>query len=183
MKKEKSSIKIKLNLKLKLFLLLFIITISILIGMIILSIKDNQVVMNKYESKYINFIYDNNFYLVDDKDDIELHTKDDENTIIIKKLDYTKSAQEKDQYEIAASLSYQVIQKSDDYIETYNDYVKDSHNTKYYYLYENYDKERQIEVISIFEKKYIFVVIFSSSSSEFDLYKESIDIIVDSIEV
>ena len=104
-------------------------------------------------------------------------------TLVIKKLDYTKSAQEKDQYEIAASLSYQVTRKSDGYIETYNDYVKDNHNTKYYYLYENYEKERQIEVISIFEKKYIFMIIFSCNNSKFDLYKESIDIIIDSIEV
>lgn len=183
MNDEKKTFIIRLNLKLKLFLLVFVITICVLIGMIVLSMKQENVVINKYESDYINFMYDNNFYLVDDKEYIELHTKDDENTLVIKKIDYTKSAQEKDQYEIAASLSYQVTRKSDGYIETYNDYVKDNHNTKYYYLYENYEKERQIEVISIFEKKYIFIVIFSCNNSKFDLYKESIDIIIDSIEV
>lgn len=183
MKKEKKPIRINLNLKLKLFLLVFIITVFVLIGMIIVSFKDEAVVMNHYESKYINFIYDNNFYIASEENQIELHTKDDENTIVIKKLDYTKSAQEKDPYEIASSLSYQVVQDNKDYIETYNDYIKSNHDTKYYYLYENYKTERQIEVISIFKKKYIFVVIYSASNSEFDLYKESIDIIVNSIEV
>ena len=183
MKKTPKTIRINLNLKLKLFLLVFVITTFVLIGMIILSFMDEDVVMNRYESKYINFIYDNNFYIVDEENQIELHTKDDENAIIIKKLDYTKSAQEKDQYEIASSLSYQVVQNNEDYIETYNDYIKSNHDVKYYYLYENYETERQIEVISIFKKKYIFVVIYSATNREFDLYKESIDIIVNSIEV
>lgn len=183
MENNKKTFKINLNLPLKLFLLIFIIIVFILIGLIILSIKKEDVVISKYESKNINFIYDNNFYLANDKEYIELRTNDGENTLIIKKLDYTKSAQEKDQYEIAASLSHQVIRKSDGYIETYNDYINNKHNTKYFYLYENFEKERQIEVISIFDKKYIFIVIFSCSNNEFDLYKESVDIIVDSIEV
>ena len=55
MNDEKKTFIIRLNLKLKLFLLVFVITICVLIGMIVLSMKQENVVINKYESDYINF--------------------------------------------------------------------------------------------------------------------------------
>lgn len=181
--KKKRSISIKLDIKLKLFILIIIIVICLLIGLILVSLKKDESLVTEYKSDYINFIYDNNFELVDDKDYIQLTDKDKTANIVIKKIDYTNNAKTKNQYEIASSLSFQVIQSEEGYIETYNGSEKVNELNRYYYLYENYDKERQVEVITIFDKEYIYVVIYSADNEEFDLYTESISLIVDSTKV
>ena len=175
MKKIRSNIKF--NLSLKLFLLIFTICICILIGLIINGMKKEKINFSKYVSDYINFNYDDTFEVSKEKDYIELTSKNKKTSIVIKKLDYTGNIKNKDKSEIVASLSYQVVEDEEKYKETYNGNEGD----KYFYLYENYEKRRQIEVISIFDESYIYVIIYSANNDEFDLYKESVDIIVDSI--
>lgn len=181
--KNKRSIKIKLDIKLKLYILLIIIIICILLGLILVSLKKEESLVTKYKSDYITFVYDNNFEIVDETDYIQLSDKDKTANIVIKKLDYSNNAKSKNQYDIASSLSFQVIEKEEGYIETYNGNEKINDINRYYYLYENYDKERQVEVITIFDEDYIYVVIYSADNEEFDLYTESISLIVDSTKV
>jgi len=183
MDNKKNKLNIKLTLKLKIFLLLFIIIISILIGFIISSFKEPRTTITKYKSDYIEFLYDNTFNIANEKEYIELRTNDKKATVIIKKIDYTSNAKIKDKYDISSSLAYQVVKDKDNYIETYNDYFVENNITRYYHLYENYNEKRQIEVINNFTKNYIYVVIFSANSNEFDLYSESLSIIINSIKV
>lgn len=172
--------KFQFDLKLKIFLLLFIVIISFLIGMIINNLKKESASINRYESDNMSFYHDNNFEIKDEKDGVELRNYDGSGIIVIKKMDYTETAQKKDKDQLATSLSYQVIGDDANYIELYNG--KDEERDNYYYLYENYEKERQIEVITIFTEKDIFVIIYQANSNEFDLYSESISLITDSIE-
>jgi len=181
MKKNKQKIKINFNIKLKLFLIFFIITCFILIGRIIVTFKEDTTIIKKYKSDYVNFIYDDNFKITKIKEEIYLEDKDKSSVIVIKKIDYTNNAKTKDKSEIASSISYQVIENEPNYIETYNN--SNDEKNKYYYLYENYEKEKQIEVITMFDKENIFVVIYSANSDEFDLYTESLNIVLDSIKV
>lgn len=181
--KKKRSITIKLDIKLKLFIILVAIIVFLLIGLIVLSLKEEKALITEYKSDYITFVYDNNFEVVNEKEYVELSDKDKTASIVIKKLDYTSNAKTKNQYDIASSLSFQVIGKEEGYIETYNGSEKVNDINRYYYLYENYDKERQVEVITIFDKEYIYVVIYSAENEEFDLYTESISLIVDSTKV
>lgn len=183
MAKKKKSITIKFNIKLKLFLILTTIIILILLGLIIVSFQQEPPMLEQYQSDYISFVYDNNFVIVSEEEYIELNNKDKSAAIVIKKLDYTSNAQNKGQSEIAASLSYQVIENEKDYINTYTEKEETNQQNIYYYLYENYEKERQIESITIFDNDYIYIIIYSADSSEFDLYAESIALIVESIEV
>ena len=181
--KKKRSIKIKLDIKLKLSILLITIIIFLLMGLILLSLKKEESVVKEYKSNYINFTYDNNFEIVDEEEFISLTDKDKTANIVIKKLEYTNNAKTKNQYEIASSLSFQVIETEEGYIETYNGSETINNKNRYYYLYENYDKERQVEVITIFDEEFIYVVIYSANNEEFDLYTESISLIVDSTKV
>ena len=80
-------------------------------------------------------------------------------------------------YEISNSLAFQVVKDNPNYIEIYNS----NKNNIYYHLYENYELKKQIEVINIFKDNSIYIIIYSADNNEFDLYKESIDIIVNSI--
>ena len=171
-------LNIKFNLSLKIFLIVFIIILCILIGLIINSTKKEEIKLNKYQSDYINFTYDNNFEVTNKKDYVVLTSKDKKTNIVIKKMDYTSNTKTKDKYEIASSLSYQVVENKN-YIETYDGII----DNNYYFLYEDYENKRQIEVINIFDDNYIFTIIYSASNKEFDLYKESIDLIVNSIDV
>lgn len=174
---KKKKLNIKFNLSLKLFLLIFLICISTLIGLIINSIRKETIELKTYNSDYISFSYDNNFEIIEEKDYIELISKDEKTNIIIKKIAYTNTTKEKDKYEISSSLSYQVIENKTDYIETYTGNEEDI----YYHLYENYNEKKQVEVINIFSENYIYIIIYSAENNEFDLYKESIDIIINSI--
>lgn len=180
---KKKKINIKFNLRLKLFLLTSFIIVSILIGLIINSFKEDEIIVHEYKSDYISFAYDNTFKIEKEKDYIKLITKDKKAMVAIKKLDYTTNSKDKNQSEIAASISYQVLENKNGYIETYNNYVNENNINRYYYLYENYKEERQLEVITTFEEDYIYVVIYSAKNNEFDLYSESISIIVNSLEV
>lgn len=181
--KKKRSITIKLDIKLKLFILIITIIVFLLIGLILVSLKEDDSLIKEYKSDYISFTYDNNFILVDEKEFISLTDKDKTANIVIKKLEYTNNAKTKNQYEIASSISFQVIETEEGYIETYNGSETINNMNRYYYLYENYDKERQVEVITIFDQEYIYVVIYSADNEEFDLYTESISLIVDSTKV
>ena len=172
-------LNIKFNLSLKIFLIVFLIITCILIGLLINSTKKEEIKLNKYKSDYINFTYDNNFNVYKQKDHIILTTKDKKTNIVIKKIDYTSNTKTKDKYEISSSLSYQVVENKKEYIETYNGII----DNNYYFLYEDYQNKRQIEVINIFDDNYIFTIIYSASNKEFDLYKESIDLIINSINV
>lgn len=171
-------LNIKFNLSLKIFLIVFLIIACILIGFIINSTKKEEIKLNKYKSDYISFTYDNNFEVTKEKDYVILTTKDRETNIVIKKIDYTSNTKTKDKYEIASSLSYQVVENKE-YIETYNGII----DNNYYFLYEDYENKRQIEVINKFDDDYIFTMIYSASNKEFDLYKESIDLVINSIDV
>ena len=181
MKKNNSSKSINLSLKHKLFILVSFIIIFILIGLIFLTLKKEEVLIEKYDSKYITFNYDNNFKINDKKDEIELNNKEKTAIIIIKKLDYTTTSKKKNKDDLAASLSYQVIENKKNYIEIYNNYEEKDNKTYYYYLYENYNEKRQVEVITIFDDNYIYMIIYSAKNNDFDLYNESINIIKDSI--
>ena len=172
-------LNIKFNLSLKIFLIVFLIITCILIVLLINSTKKEEIKLNKYKSDYINFTYDNNFNVYKQKDHIILTTKDKKTNIVIKKIDYTSNTKTKDKYEISSSLSYQVVENKKEYIETYNGII----DNNYYFLYEDYQNKRQIEVINIFDDNYIFTIIYSASNKEFDLYKESIDLIINSINV
>ncbi|MBE6151329.1 MAG: hypothetical protein E7162_05920 [Firmicutes bacterium] len=172
-------LNIKFNLSLKIFLIVFLIITCILIGLLINSTKKEEIKLNKYKSDYINFTYYNNFNVYKQKDHIILTTKDKKTNIVIKKIDYTSNTKTKDKYEISSSLSYQVVENKKEYIETYNGII----DNNYYFLYEDYQNKRQIEVINIFDDNYIFTIIYSASNKEFDLYKESIDLIINSINV
>ena len=59
MKKNNSSKNINLSLKHKLFLLVSFIIIFILIELIFLTLKKEEVLIEKYDSKYIEMIKDN----------------------------------------------------------------------------------------------------------------------------
>ena len=173
-------LNIKFDIKLKLFLVVFIITLCILIGLLINNFIGVDVSINSYKSDYVNFYYDNNFKINSEKDSVVLKSVDNNSTVVINKYEYTESVKKKNKFDLATSLSYQVIKDNNDYIEIYNG---QDEKDRYYYLYENYKTEKQIEVITIFDKDYIFVVIYQANSNEFDLYTESISIIIDSIEV
>ena len=183
MKKKKININIKLDLKLKLFLFLFAIVFLILIGLIISSTKEQQFKISNYQNNQISFNYDQNFTITEEKEYIELKSQDNQAIVVIKILDYTNTYKKENQSDIASSLSYQVIKDESDYIETYNDYEIKNDYTRYYYLYENYEKENQIEVITTFTNHYIYTLIYSANNNEFDLYEESISLIVNSIEI
>ena len=174
---KKNKLNIKFNLSLKLFLLIFLICISTLIGIIINSLKEETIKLEKYTSKDISFTYDNNFEIINEKEYIELVSSDEKASIVIKRMEYTITNQEKDKYEISNSLAFQVIKDNPNYIEIYNS----NKNNIYYHLYENYELKKQIEVINIFKDNSIYIIIYSADNNEFDLYKESIDIIVNSI--
>lgn len=180
---KKKKLNIKLTLKLKLFLFIFVIISSILIGLIILNSKEEKLEMNEYKNELITFTYDNNFKIINEKEQIELKSIDNKATIVIKILDYTSISKQEDKQDIATSLSYQVIKNKNDYYETYNDVITENNITRYYYLYENYQEQNQIEIITTFDEKYIYVVIYQANNEEFDLYEESISIIVNSIEL
>lgn len=179
---KRNKINIKFDFKLKLFLLISIIIISILIGLIIVSFKNEKATLKKYDSDYISFVYDNNFKIVNEEEFIELKNNNKSSIIAIKKMDYTNNAKTKNKSEIASSLSYQVI-SNQDYIKTYDEYKNENGVTKYYCLYENYEEEKQIEVVVMFGENDIYVVVYSANNNEFDLYFESVSIIIDSIKV
>lgn len=171
--------KINFNSKLKIFLLIFIATVLILVGILLNFLKSNDIKIKSYESKILKFNYDTSFKLEDDND-IKLQSIDGTAVVYIKNITYTDTIKVKDKTDLADSLSYQVISNNDNYSEIYNE--TDEDNNIYYYLYEDYEKEKQIEVITLFKDKNIFVIIYQNDNDEFDLYGTSIDLIVDSLE-
>lgn len=177
-----SNKNINLTLKHKLFILIFLIIIFTLIGVICLLLQKEEVLISTYKSKYISFNYDNNFQIENEDEQVELKNKDKSAIIIVKKLDYTITSQNKSKDELTSSLSFQVIKEKKDYIELYNNYEEKNNKIYYYYLYENYKENRQVEVITIYDENYIYMIIYSAKSSDFDLYSKSISMIKDSIE-
>ena len=166
--------KIIFDTKLKLFLIVFVLIVLVLIGLILKYSIPKKFSINKYSNNYIKFEYDNSLNLNEKDGIITLETSDNNTSIVIQRLE-NSSQNEK---EVAGSLAYQVVENKG-YVETYNEYKDD----KYYYLFENYDKGKQIEVVELFKDNYIYVFIYQSNSDEFDLHQESLNIILDSMEV
>ena len=171
--------KMHFNSELKIFLLIFIATVLILVGILLNFLKPNDIKIKSYESKILKFNYDTSFELEDDTD-IRLQAIDGNAIVYIKNITYTDTIKAKDKTDLADSLSYQVVSNNDNYNEIYNE--TDEDNNIYYYLYEDYEKERQVEVITLFKDKNIFIIIYQNDNDEFDLYGTSIDLIVDSLE-
>ena len=109
------------------------------------------------------------------KEYIELINNDNSAVIAIKKMEYSYDLN----YDNASSIAYQIISKDGTYNKIYDNYE----NNKYYFLYEDYDKGRQIEIIEIQKEDYLYLLVFEANSSEFDLFQESFDIIIDTFKV
>ena len=171
--------KINFNSELKIFLLIFIATVLILVGILLNFLKSDDIKIKSYESKILKFNYDTSFELEDDND-IKLQAVDGKAIVYIKNIMYTDTIKDKNKTDLVDSLSYQVVSNNDNYNEIYNEFDED--NNIYYYLYENYEEERQIEVITLFKDKNIFIIIYQNDNDEFDLYGTSINLIVDSLE-
>lgn len=166
--------KIKLNIKIISFSIIALIIIFILIGLIVKNVAVKNFEINTYKDNNITFKYDSNFETNNNNDDyVELNNNDNTATVVIKNLDGNEL-----NADIAKNIAYQVIDK-DKYIETYNNYE----NNRYIYLFENYNQGKQIEVISFIMKKKLYIVIYESNSDSFDLYIESLNIILDSLKV
>ena len=169
--------KINLNLSLKVVIICAFIISIILIGFIFKIGISNKYVfkLNTYNDNGIKFSYDNTFKLNNKKDYIELTTNDNGGVIAIKKMDYSYVLD----LEVAESISYQITLEDG----TYNKIYEEEKDNKYYFLYENYDKEKQIEVIEFVKDDYLYLIVFEANSDEFDLYQESFNIIINTFKV
>lgn len=169
--------KINLNLSLKVVIICAFIISIILIGFIIkIGISNKSgFKLNTYNDNGIKFSYDNTFKLNNKKDYIELTTNDNGGVIAIKKMDYSYVLD----LEVAESISYQITLEDG----TYNKIYEEEKDNKYYFLYENYDKEKQIEVIEFVKDDYLYLIVFEANSDEFDLYQESFNIIINTFKV
>ncbi len=170
-----SKVTIAFNWQLKVFLMLFVICFSILIGLIIKNVNEDVSILKKYSSD-ISFYYDNSFRLVDeDGANVTLHNNNS-GIIVIKKMKYLKRYQAYDPSAIADSLSSQTL-TDDDYKLT-GRLEKDG---KYYHLYTNDQKKRQIETIISMDEKGISLIIYQADDKEFDLNLQTLDVIEKSL--
>lgn len=167
--------KLNINLSLKL-IITFVIIICLILVIFIIKVNSNKgFKINTYNENGIKFNYDNTFRLTNKKDYIELVTTDNTSVVAIKKIDYSFDLDEDN----AESIAYQITLEDGSYNKVYNEYKEN----KYYFLYENYEKEKQIEIIEYQKDDYLYLIVFEANSNEFDLYQESFNIIINSFKV
>ncbi len=167
--------KIKIDLSHKIIIAFVMLVCLILAAFVIILNTKKSFGINSYNENGIKFNYDNTFKLHKKKDYIELVSSDNKTVVSVKKIEYSYDLD----IDSAESIAYQVVSSDGTYTKVYSNFEND----KYYFLYENYDKERQIEVIEIKKEDYLYILVFEASSNEFDLYQESFDIIVNSFKV
>lgn len=167
--------KNKIDLSHKIIIVSVIIICFILVIFTIAINSKKGFGINYYNDNGIKFNYDNTFRLNKNKEYIELINNDNSAVIAIKKMEYSYDLN----YDNASSIAYQIISKDGTYNKIYDNYE----NNKYYFLYEDYDKGRQIEIIEIQKENYLYLLVFEANSSEFDLFQESFDIIIDTFKV
>lgn len=163
-------------------LLIFIgIIIIISIPIVILILSNNKVKQVKFENDYCKFTYDTTWKLKEKDNEVVLTHKKTKSTIKIKNKKLDNNLIDIELKERISSITDMIKEQNPDYkIISVKDTPSDKYDS-YSYLYENNDEQ---VLVNIYKKDTNLVVVYYSSPSKYyDIVLDSVDSIVNSLEI